>query len=126
MENVRVLDLGIHKLSTKIQGCLPSPHSTRQKLCISRFHLRSVPTTRFDPRALAFFFSLAWQIPGGGELLSCQIPRDVDEKRGQMPRLQSTLQHFPLIAHANSAILSILMCGFLFQLTSSFVIALGF
>ena len=24
----RVLDLGIQKLSTKILGCLPSPHST--------------------------------------------------------------------------------------------------
>ena len=32
VENVRVLDLGIQKLSTKILGCLPSPHSTRQKL----------------------------------------------------------------------------------------------
>ena len=28
VENVRVLDLGIQKLSTKILGCLPSPHST--------------------------------------------------------------------------------------------------
>ena len=28
-EHVRVLDLGIQKLSTKIPGCLPSPHSTR-------------------------------------------------------------------------------------------------
>ena len=28
MENVRVLDLRIQKLSTKILGCLPSPHST--------------------------------------------------------------------------------------------------
>ena len=28
MENVRVLDLGIQKLSTKIPVCLPSPHST--------------------------------------------------------------------------------------------------
>ena len=25
--NVRVLELGIQKLSTKILGCLPSPHS---------------------------------------------------------------------------------------------------
>ena len=28
VENVRVLDLGIQKLSTRILGCLPSPHST--------------------------------------------------------------------------------------------------
>ena len=28
VENLRVLDLGIQKLSTKILGCLPSPHST--------------------------------------------------------------------------------------------------
>ena len=32
MENVRVLDLGIQKLSTKILGCLPSPHSTWVKV----------------------------------------------------------------------------------------------
>ena len=29
---VCVLELGIQKLSTKILGCLPYPHSTRQKL----------------------------------------------------------------------------------------------
>ena len=28
VENVRVLDLGIQKFSTRILGCLPSPHST--------------------------------------------------------------------------------------------------
>ena len=28
VENVRVLDLGIQKLSPKILGCLPPPHST--------------------------------------------------------------------------------------------------
>ena len=28
VENVRVLDLGIQKLSTKILGCLLPPHST--------------------------------------------------------------------------------------------------
>ena len=28
VENVRVLDVGIQKLSTKILGCLPPPHST--------------------------------------------------------------------------------------------------
>ena len=45
----------------------------------------------------------------GWRLLSCQIPRGGDEKRGQMPRPPSTLQHFSLIAQSSSAILSILM-----------------
>ena len=58
---------------------------------------------------------LGWQIPGGG-----------DEKGGQMPHPASTLQIFSLIAQSNSASLSILMSDFCFQLTSSFVIALGF
>ena len=78
------------------------------------------------PRALAFFFfALEGKFMGVG-LLSCQIPRGRDEKRGHMPRPLSTLQHFSLIAQSNGAILSILVCHFFFQLTSSFVIALGF
>ena len=40
-----------------------------------------------------------------------------------MPRRPSTLQHFSLIVRSNGAILSILMCDFLY-LTSSFVTAL--
>ena len=60
----------------------------------------------------------------GWGLESCEILRGRDEKRGQMPRPPSTLQHFSLIAQSSSAILSILMCGFLFQLTSSFAIVL--
>ena len=67
---------------------------------------------RADPRELA---SRGWG------LLSWQIPRGGDEKTGQMPRPPSTVQHFLLIAQSNSAILI-----FLFKLTSSFVIALGF
>ena len=67
-----------------------------------------------DPQALAFF--LPWMANSWGwGLLSCQIPRGGDEKRGQMPLPPSTLQHFSLIARSNSAILSILMCDFLFQ-----------
>ena len=54
------------------------------------------------------------------------MPWGGDEKRGQMPRPPSTLQHFSLIAQSNNAVLSVLMCDFSFQLTSSFVIALGF
>ena len=54
------------------------------------------------------------------------MPRGGDEKRGQMPHPPSTLQHFSLIAQSNNAVLSILMCVFSFQLTSSLVIALEF
>ena len=82
----------------------------------------SVNFPRADPRALAFFF--LWMANPGGGLLSCQIPRGGDENRGQMPRPPSTLQHFSLIAQSSSAILSILMCDFLFQLTFSFVVVL--
>ena len=77
------------------------------------------------PQALAFFFPWLANSWGWG-LLNCQIPRGGDEKRGQMPRPPSTLQYFSLIAQSNNAVLSILICDFLFQLTSSFVIALGF
>ena len=91
-------------------------------LCISQFHLRpALP----PPRAMAFF--LPWmENSWGWRILSCQIPRCGDKKRGQIPHPLSTLQQFSLIAQSNSAILSILMFDFLFQLTSSFVIALGF
>ena len=41
-----------------------------------------------------------------------------------MPRPPSKLQHFSLIAQSSSAILSILMCDFLFSLKSTCVIAL--
>ena len=60
----------------------------------------------------------------GWGLFSCQISREGEEKRGQIPRPPSTLQHFSLIAQSSSAILSILVCDFLFQLTPSFVIVL--
>ena len=55
---------------------------------------------------------------GCGGLSICQIPRGGDEKRGQIPRPPSTLQHFSLIAQSKGIILSILMCDVLFQLTS--------
>ena len=41
--NVRVLDLGIQKLSTKILGCLPSPHSTF-------IRLNMIKVNRYDNR----------------------------------------------------------------------------
>jgi len=79
------------------------------------------------PPPLALALVLPWMANSWGwALLSCQIPRGGDERRGQMPYPPSTLQHFSLIAQSNNAILSILMCHFLFQLTSSFVIVLGF
>jgi len=71
------------------------------------------PTPRAEPRALTFF--LPWMANfQGWRLLSCQIPRGGDEKRGQMPHPPSTLHHFSLIAQSNNAVLSILMCDFLF------------
>ena len=83
------------------------------------------PPPGADPAALALFLPWMANARGWG-LLSCQFSRGGDKKRGQMPRPPSTLQHFSLIAPSNSSISSILMCDFLFQLTSSFVIALGF
>ena len=77
------------------------------------------------PPGISIFLPWMANSQGWG-LLSCQIPRGGDEKRGQMPRPPSTLQYFSLIAQSNNAVLSILICDFLFQLTSSFVIALGF
>ena len=46
---------------------------------------------------IVFFFALDGKFPGVG-LLNCQIPRGGDEKRGQVPRPPSTLQHSSLIA----------------------------
>ena len=88
------------------------------------------PCPRADPWVLAFFLPWIANSRGWG-LLSCQIPRGEDEKRGLMPRPPSTLQHLSLISQSNGgggdgAILIILMCNFLSQFTSSFVIALGF
>ena len=83
------------------------------------------PPPRADHRPLAFF--LPWMANSWGwGLLSCQIPGGGTKKRGQMPRPPSTLQHFSLIEQSNSAILSISIFDFLFQLRSSFVIVLGF
>ena len=83
------------------------------------------PLSRADPQVLAFFWPWMANSWGWG-LLSCQIPCSGDEKRRQMPCPPSTLQHFSLIAQSNSAVLNFLMCDFLFQVMSSFVIALGF
>ena len=66
------------------------------------------PSPQAHPQALAFFVPWIANSRGWG-LLSCQIPRGGDEKRGQMPRPPSTLQNFSLIPQSSSAILSILM-----------------
>ena len=57
------------------------------------------PPFRADSRELAFF--LPWMANSRGwGLLSWQIPRGGEKKRGQMPRPPSTVQHFLLIAHS--------------------------
>ena len=83
-----------------------------QNVILVKIMDQSIPAAtsppRADPRASAFF--LPWMANSRGwGLLSCQIPRGGDEKRGQMPRPPSRLQHFSLITQSSSAILSILM-----------------
>ena len=95
--------------------------NTTFDLCISQFHLRPGPPPGLTPGISIFLPWMANSRAWG--LLSWQIPRGGEENRGQMPRSPSTVQHFLSIAQSNSAILK---CDFLFQLTSSFVIALGF
>ena len=57
---------------------------------------RLPPCPRADPWVLAFFLPWIANSRGWG-LLSCQISRGEDEKRGQMPRPPSTLQHLSFI-----------------------------
>ena len=70
-------------------------------------------TPRLIPRHY-HFYALDGKFPGVGPL-ELSNPPGWDEKRGQMPRPPSTLQHLSLMAQSRSAILSILMCDFLFQ-----------
>ena len=65
-------------------------------ICISPFQLR--PATRAYP-----FFSLDGNFPGAG-FLSSQIPRGGDERKSQMPRPPSKMQHFSFIAPTSSTI----------------------
>ena len=58
------------------------------------------------------FFALDGKFPGVGTL-ELSNPPGGDEKRGQMPRPPSTIQHFSLIAQSKSAIL---MCDFFFAI----------
>ena len=81
--------------------------------CISQFQLPpATPSPGDDPRTLAFF-PLDGKFPGAGTL-GLSNPRGGDDKRGQKL----------VLAQSSSAILSILMWDSLFQLMSSFVIAL--
>ena len=75
----------------------------------------SNPHPPFPGPGISIFFALDGKFPGVGILELSNSP-DGDEKRGQMPRPPSTLQHFQLIAQPNGPVLSILMCDFLFQL----------
>ena len=80
-----------------------------------RFHLawfvmhQSIPPVPSPlpgwPRALAFF-CLGRRILGGGDSWAVKSPGMGTEKRGQMPRPPSTLQHFLLLAQSISAILA--------------------
>ena len=70
------------------------------------------------PSGISCFFFLPWMANSRGwGLFSCQIPRGGDKKREQMPR--------PLSERSN-LLFQHFIGRFLFQLTSSFVIALGF
>ena len=75
-------------------------------LCISQFHLRPAHSPRADTRPLAFFLPSMANSWGWG-LFSCQIPWGGDEKRGQMPVIDRTVEF--------------LMCDFLFQLINFFL-----
>ena len=74
-----------------------------------------------DPGTL---FCLGWQTTGDGDPWTVKSPGVGTKKRGQMPHPPSRLQHFLLIAQSNSAVLNILMCDFLFQLTSCYLFPL--
>ena len=117
-------------VNMSVHNCCDTPFC----LCVQmQFMHQSIPPApspppppRADPRALAFFLPCVENSRGWG-LLSCQIPQGGDEKRRRMPCPPSTLQHFSSTAQSKCHFkLSILMCDFLFQLKSSFVIALGF
>ena len=89
-------------------------------VCISQFHLRPAP------KGIGIFFALDGKSLGVGNLELSNPPVWGRKKRSNTPSSVNKLQQFSLIALLNSAILSILKFDFLFQLTSSFVIALGF
>ena len=78
------------------------------------------------PPGISIFFALDGKFPGVGILELSNPPGWGRKKRANAPSSVNTATFFIVIMQSSSAILSILMCDFLFQLTSSFVIALGF
>ena len=64
--------------------------SEREAVDLRYTSVNPPPPHRADPRALAFFLPCMANSRGWG-LLSCQIPRGGDEKRGQMPCTPSAL-----------------------------------
>ena len=70
-----------------------------------------------------FFFALDGKFPGLGTR-AVKFPGLGTKKEGKCPVLRQHSNIFSLIAQSNSAVLSILVCDFLFQLTSSFITAL--
>ena len=72
------------------------------------------PPLRADPWALAF------------SLPRMSIPPGLGRKKRAKPLLRQYCNIFSLTAQSNTAVLDILMCDFLFQVMSSFVITLGF
>ena len=71
---------------------------------------------RADPRELAFFFALDGKFPGVGTLELANPPGWGRKKRANVPSSVNTATFFSLIAQSKSAILSISMCVFLFEI----------
>ena len=71
------------------------------------------------PPGISICFALDGKFCGVGTL-ALSIPWGENEKEGKCPFLRQHC-HNSLIAQSSGAILSILMCDFLFQFTSSFV-----
>ena len=125
------------KIDTRIRYNIRSRLLTTYKLKHTVMH-QSIPPAPSPPKpppppphALTpgqwHFFCLGWKIPGGGDFWAVKSPGVGTKKEGKCPvhRQHCNIFHW-LHSRIHSAILNILMCNFLFPLTSSFVIALGF
>ena len=91
------------------------------------FMHQSIPPVPSPPPGLTpghkHNFCLGWQIHGVGTLELSNPPGWGRKKRANAPSSVNTATFFIVIAQSSSAILSIFMSDFLFQLTSFFVIA---
>ena len=92
-------------------------------LRISQFQLRPAPKGRY-PRTLAFFALDIWQFPAGGDSWAAKSPGVEKNKESKCPVLHQHCNIFIDHTVESCHILSILICDFLFQLTSAFVIEL--